>query len=223
MYPLNHRCRIPGLSHLNMQKHLILLAAVLLLPPASTQAAGDMGAGAKKAQICAACHGADGNSTNPVWPRLAGQQKEYILKQLHDFKNGKRANPQMSPMAANLGEEDMQDLAAYFSAQKISPDAADPALIESGQKLYRAGNSDTGVPACMACHGPAGHGNPASVYPAVGGQHAAYTLAQLKAFREKARTNDPNEVMRTIAGRMTDDEITDVAAYMQGLHAAASK
>lgn len=203
-----------------MRNHFILLTAVLFLPPVIAQAAGDAIAGAKKAQICAACHGADGNSSNPVWPSLAGQHAEYILKQLQDFKNGKRDNAQMSPMAANLGEQDLLDLAAYFSTQKIKPGAADPALIESGQKFYRAGNSDTGVPACMACHGPAGRGNPAAKYPAVGGQHAAYTHAQLKAFREGLRTNDTNEVMRTIAARMTDDETRAVSEYMQGLHAS---
>jgi len=200
-----------------MRNHLILLAAVLFLPTAIAQAAGDAVAGAKKAQTCAACHGMDGNSSNPIWPSLAGQHAEYILKQLQDFKNNKRENAQMSPMAVNLGEQDMQDLAAYFSTQKIKPHAADPALIESGQKIYRAGNSDTGVPACMACHGPAGRGNPAAVYPAVGGQYAAYLHAQLKAFRADQRTNDPNEVMRTIVDRMTDDEIKAVSDYLQGL------
>ena len=202
-----------------MRNHFILLT-VLLLPPLVAQAAGDVGAGAKKSQTCAACHGADGNSINPVWPSLAGQHAEYIQKQLQDFKNGTRQNAQMSPMAANLVEQDMQDLAAYFSSQKIKTGTADPGLIESGQKLYRAGNKDTGVPACMACHGPDGRGNPAARYPAVGGQHAAYTQAQLKAFREGTRSNDPNEIMRTIAARMTDDETRAVSEYMQGLHAS---
>lgn len=185
-----------------------------------TQAAGDAVAGGKKAQTCAACHGMDGNSNNPIWPSLAGQHAEYILKQLQDFKNNKRENAQMSPMAVNLGEQDMQDLAAYFSTQKIKPLAADPAMIEIGQRVYRAGNIDAGVPACMSCHGPSGRGNPAAVYPTVGGQHAAYAHAQLKAFREGLRTNDPNEVMRIIVGRMTDDEIKAVSEYLQGLHAS---
>ena len=200
-----------------MRNQLILLAVILFLHPAVTLAAGDAAAGAKKAQICSACHGMDGNSSNPVWPSLAGQHAEYIQKQLQDFKSNKRENVQMSPMAANLGDQDMRDLAAYFSTQKIKPHTADPALIESGQKLYRAGHGDAGVPACMSCHGPAGRGNPAAIYPAVGGQHAAYLLAQLKAFREGQRTNDLNEIMRTIVGRMTDDEIKAVSAYMQGL------
>jgi len=200
-----------------MRNHLFLLAVVLFLPTAIAQAAGDAVAGAKKALTCAACHGMDGNSSNPIWPSLAGQHAEYILKQLQDFKSNKRENAQMSPMAVNLGEQDMQDLAAYFSTRKIKPHTADPALIETGQRLYRAGHSDAGVPACMSCHGPAGRGNPAAAYPAVGGQHAAYLHAQLKAFREGQRTNDPNEVMRTIVGRMADDEIKAVSEYMQGL------
>lgn len=203
-----------------MRSNFIFLVSVLFLAPAIAQAAGDAVAGAKKAQTCAACHGVDGNSSNPIWPSLAGQHAEYILKQLQDFKNNKRANAQMSPMAANLGDQDMQDLAAYFSTQKIKPRAADPAMVESGQRMYRAGNSDAGVPACMACHGPAGRGNPAALYPVVGGQYAAYTLAQLKAFREGLRTNDLNEIMRTIVGRMTDDEIKAVSEYMQGLRAS---
>jgi len=203
-----------------MRNHFILITAFLFLPPTIAQAAGDASAGAKKAQTCAACHGPDGNSSNPVWPSLAGQHAEYILKQLQDFKSGKRENAQMSPMAVNLGEQDMLDLAAHFSTQKIKPGSADPALVENGQKIYRAGNSDTGIPACMACHGPAGGGNPAAGYPAVAGQHAAYTQTQLKAFRDGQRTNDLNEVMRTITGRMTDDETRAVSGYMQGLHAS---
>ena len=198
----------------------LLLTTVLFLQPAIAVAAGDAVAGMKKAQTCAACHGMDGNSINPAWPSLAGQHAEYILKQLKDFQSNHRENAQMSPMAVNLGEQDMQDLAAYFSSQKIKPHTADPAMIEIGQKLYRAGNIDAGVPACMSCHGPAGRGNPAAAYPAVGGQHAAYLHAQLKAFQEGLRTNDPNEVMRIIVGRMTYDEIKAVAEYMQGLHAS---
>ena len=203
-----------------MQNHFIPLAVVLCLLPVLTTAAGDATAGKQKAQTCAACHGVDGNSTNPVWPNLAGQHAEYLMKQLRDFKDGKRENPQMSPMAVNLSEQDILDLAAYFSTQQAGPGAADPGQIELGQKLYRAGNIDTGVPACMACHGPAGHGNPAAMYPAVAGQHNAYTMLQLKAFREGQRTNDPNEIMRTIAGRMTGVEIKAVSEYMQGLHSS---
>jgi len=203
----------------NMRNHVIPLAVVLCLAPLITQAAGDAAAGMKKSQTCAACHGADGNSINPAWPSLAGQHAEYLTKQLKEFKSGKRENAQMSPMAANLSDQDIADLAAYFSSRKIKTGTADPALVNLGQKIYRAGNIDAGVPACLACHGPAGLGNPAAGYPAMGGQHAAYAQAQLKAFREGLRTNDPNEIMRTIVGRMTDEEIKAVSEYMQGLHA----
>lgn len=200
----------------------ILLAGTLGLANLPAQAAGDIAAGAKKAQTCAACHGQDGNSANPVWPSLAGQHAEYILKQLKDFKDGGRENPQMSPMAAGLSEQDMQDIAAYFSGQKIKPGTADPALVELGQTLYLAGNMESGVPACFSCHGPAGRGNPTAGYPAVNGQHAAYSQAQLQAFREGTRTNDKDEIMRAIVGRLTMDEIKAVSAYMQGLRASAS-
>ena len=196
--------------------YIIVIALAYLAP--SSFAAGDPEAGKQKAQICAACHAADGNSINPIWPKLAGQHAEYISKQLNDFKAGNRKNDQMSPMAANLSEEDIADLAAYFASQKIKHGKTDPAMLELGQKIYRAGDINAGVPACLACHGPTGRGNPAAFYPALGGQYATYIQAQLKAFREAARTNDVNEVMRTIVGRMTDEEIKAVSEYAQGLH-----
>ena len=203
-----------------MRNHLILSATVLCLLPVFVQATGDAAAGKQKAQTCAACHGLDGNSTNSVWPKLAGQHAEYLMKQLRDFKSGKRENAQMSPMAANLGDQDMQDLSAHFSAQSVTPGTADPAVVELGQKIYRAGNIEAGVPACIACHGPTGRGNPAALYPAVAGQHNTYIQLQLKAFREGLRTNDPKEIMRTIVGRMTDEEIKAVSEYIQGLHSS---
>lgn len=179
---------------------------------------GDIAAGKEKAQVCAACHGIDGNSSNPIWPKLAGQHEEYIVKQLMDFKAGNRENPQMAPMVANLSEQDIYDLAAYFSSQKPQWGKTDPAELELGQKIYRAGNMEAGVPACMACHGPTGRGNPAAKFPSLSGQHAEYTGAQLNAFRSKNRSNDINAVMRTIVGRMTHEEIKAVAQYIQGLH-----
>lgn len=197
-------------------RYIIFFFLVHIAP--NSFAAGDPEAGKQKAQICAACHAVDGNSINPVWPKLAGQHAEYINKQLHDYKTGNRKNDQMSPMAANLGEQDIADLAAYFASQKIKHGKADPDMLDLGEKIYRAGNIDAGIPACLACHGPTGRGNPAALYPALGGQHAAYIQAQLKAFREDARTNDVNEIMRTIMDRMTDEEIKAVSEYAQGLH-----
>ena len=184
----------------------------------ATLADGDAAAGREKALVCAACHGADGNSPNPVWPKLAGQHEEYIIKQLTDFRDGKRENAQMTPMATGLSDQDIVDLAAFYASQKPVWGSTDPAVLELGQKIYRAGHLEAGVPACMACHGPTGRGNPAALYPSLSGQHAAYTQAQLKAFREGQRNNDLNAVMRTIVGRMTDEEIRAVSEYTQGLH-----
>lgn len=171
------------------------------------------------AQVCAACHGPDGNSPLPENPKLAGQPADYIAKQLADYKAGKeRKSPIMSPMAQPLSEEDMRAVAAYYSAQKPRPGAArNKETVSLGQKLYRGGNSETGVPACSACHGPSGAGIP-SQFPRLSGQHASYTAAQLRAFRADERTNDPNQMMRAIAARMSEKEIAAVADYIAGLH-----
>lgn len=194
-----------------------LLLAILTLASFASIAA-DPDAGKQKAQLCAACHGADGNSVTPAWPNLAGQSSEYLIKQLSDFKSGARKNPQMAPMAAPLSEADMADIAAWFHSNQTRIGAASPDLLDAGQKLYRHGNAETGVPACMACHGPDGAGNPAAVYPLLSGQHADYTTAQLQAFRSGERNNDPNSIMRIVAAKMTDAEIKAVADYIQGLH-----
>lgn len=179
--------------------------------------AGDASAGKEKAATCAGCHGADGNSANPIWPKLAGQHAKYLVKQLQDFKAGDRKNATMAPMAAPLSEQDMQDLAAYFSAQQIKLGEADPKLVDAGEKIYRGGNKTSGVSACMACHGPDGAGNPAANFPHLAGQHAAYIENQLKAFRSGERANDYGKMMRNIASKMTDHEIKAVASYIQGL------
>jgi cytochrome c553 len=180
--------------------------------------AGDPAKGKTLSQTCAACHSVDGNSINPIWPKLAGQHTQYLVKQIQDFKDGKRVNAQMAPMVASLSEQDIADLSAYFSSQKIKHGSAKPELIEAGQKLYRAGDTQAGIPACMACHGPAGAGNPAALYPAIAGQHAAYTATQLKAFKSEERSNDANKVMRTISASMTNAQIEAVSEYIQGLH-----
>lgn len=180
--------------------------------------AGDPAKGKTLSQTCAACHNVDGNSLNPVWPKIAGQHTDYLVKQLKDFKEGKRVNSQMAPMVASLSDEDMEDIAAYFSSQTVKPGAANPELIEAGQKLYRAGDAKAGIPACMACHGPSGAGNPGALYPALAGQHAEYTILQLKAFKAEERNNDANKVMRLIAGPMTNAQIEAVSEYIQGLH-----
>lgn len=173
-------------------------------------------------QVCAACHGPDGNSTAPANPKLAGQLPDYINKQLHNFKaaDGKqpeRVNAVMNGMVAALSEEDMRNLAAYFASQTLKPEAAkNKQTIEVGQKLYRGGDASKGLPACAACHGPAGAGMPAQ-YPRIAGQYADYTEAQLRAFRAEERANDPNKMMRMVAIKMTDAEIKAVADYIAGL------
>ncbi|MEE9552595.1 MAG: c-type cytochrome [Gammaproteobacteria bacterium] len=201
-----------------MQKYCLLAFLGLVFTPYDGHAEGDPDVGKQKSQICAACHGADGNSTTPIWPKLAGQHTDYIIKQLQDFQSGTRKNAQMSPMTANLSEQDIADLAAYYSSQKAAHGTVDPSMLELGEKVYRAGNTDAGVPACVACHGPTGRGNPAAYYPALSGQHADYTQLQLNAFRDSKRTNDRSEVMRTVVGRMTGEEIKAVSEYIQGLH-----
>jgi cytochrome c553 len=205
-------------SYKIMHNDSLSLLIVLALAVPQVSVAGDAFAGKEKSQVCAACHAADGNSVNPDWPKLAGQHEEYLIKQLLDFRSGYRKNAQMSPMTTGLSDEDIHDLAAYYASQKIKHGQTDPAVLELGQKIYRAGNLEAGVPACSACHGPTGRGNPAAKYPALSGQHAAYITTQLNAFRSDARTNDLNEVMRTIVDRMTDEEIKAVAQFAQGLH-----
>ena len=173
-------------------------------------------------QVCAACHAADGNSVAAANPKLAGQAYDYLHKQLVNFKpqGGKKAerdNAVMAGMTANLSAADMKDVAAYFASQKLAPATAkDKDLAALGQKIYRGGNLATGVAACAGCHGPAGMGIPAQ-YPRISGQFAEYVELQLKAFRAGARANDPNGMMRSVAGRMSDREIQAVAEYVAGL------
>ncbi|HHH42887.1 MAG TPA: cytochrome c4 [Gammaproteobacteria bacterium] len=202
-----------------MSKWLVFTAVISLMGGVSTVwAGGDAAAGKEKSATCAGCHGADGNSANPEWPKLAGQGERYIHKQLQDFKGGARKNATMAPMAAALGEQDMSDLAAYFSSQSVQAGSADEKLVELGQKIYRGGNPASGVAACIGCHGPTGAGNPAAGFPALSSQHAKYVENQLNAFGSGERSNDAGKMMRTIAGKMTDKEIRAVASYVQGLH-----
>lgn len=169
-------------------------------------------------KVCSACHAADGNSVTPVNPVLAGQHADYIVKQLNDFKANKtRKNPVMLGMAATLTPEDMQNLGAYFESQKIKPRAAkDPALVKLGQDIYRGGILAKGVAACTSCHGPNGAGMPAQ-FPRIGGQFPEYSIAQLQAFRLSERANDPNGMMRSIAAKLSDNEMKAVAEYIAGL------
>jgi cytochrome c553 len=180
-------------------------------------AEGSAEKGESKSTACIACHGPGGNSVNPEWPSLAGQGQAYVHKQLQAFKSGARKNPLMTPMAAGLSEEDMADLGAYFAAQKPAGLEADPGKLAVGQRVYRAGDAKNGVPACAACHGPAGDGNPPAAYPALRGQYGTYVAAQLRAYRAGTRQTDPGQMMRTVASTMTDEQIDAVASYVQGL------
>jgi cytochrome c553 len=167
--------------------------------------------------VCGACHATDGNSTSPAYPSLAGQHPEYISKQLSEFKSGARKNAIMAPNAAVLSNEDMLNLAAYFSAQQPKPRLAkDAALVAEGLKIFKGGNAGSGVPACASCHGPAGSGIPVQ-FPRLAGQHAKYVLSQLKNFRSGDRANDGGKMMQVIARKMTDQEMKAVAEYINGL------
>ncbi len=200
-----------------MKKVIILLvSAGLFAVVTSAMASGSVSKGKVLAGPCVGCHGVGGVSSNPEWPSLGGQSAGYIAKQLADFKSGARRNPLMSGLAAGLTKAQMADLGAYYAAQKSPRSMAKNAkLAKKGENLYRGGNSKTGVAACMACHGPSGLGIPPH-YPAVTGQHAKYTAAQLRAFKRGTRKND-NKIMTHIAFRMSHEEINAVSAYMEGL------
>jgi cytochrome c553 len=185
----------------------------------TAQAEGDMEAGKTKSAPCVACHSVDGNSVNPEWPKLAGQHEGYLIQQLLYFSNGERDNALMKGMSANLTDQDREDLAAYFASQEVAYGTADPALVELGERIYRGGNSESGVAPCMGCHGPKGAGNPPANYPALRGQHAKYVENQLHGFAEGNRINENSiKMMQITASRMTNKEIRAVASYIQGLH-----
>jgi cytochrome c553 len=201
-----------------MKTWLITVSVAMALVCGGAYAAsGDAKAGEKKAAPCTACHGPGGNSVVPMWPKLAGQQPEYIVKQLTDFKSGARVNGQMSPQAAPLAEQDILDLAAYFSSQQQSGGTADPSAVALGSTVYRGGNPASGVPACSGCHTPTGGGLGLAKFPRLSGQHAQYVEQTLKNFRDGARANDPNGMMRGVAANMTDKEIAAISQYVQGL------
>jgi cytochrome c553 len=191
-------------------------------------AAGNAEAGQEKVAVCGACHGADGNSAAPNFPKLAGQGERYLFKQLQDIKAGSSptAEPgvgrkvlEMTGILDPYSDQDLADIAAYFASQKMTVGMADPALIEQGEKLFRGGKLDLGMPACIGCHAPNGVGNDLAGFPQLGGQHAAYTAKQLTNFREGDRTNDGDVmIMRTIASKLSNKDIEALSSYIQGLH-----
>jgi len=200
-----------------------LLLTALPLAATYTQANslvdGSPAAGEAKSITCTACHGVGGNSVNPLWPNQAGQGAPYFVAQLQAFKEGKRQDPLMTPQAMLLTDQDMRDLATYFESLPAAVQAvANPSTVNRGEALYRGGAADKGVPACLACHGPTGRGNPAAQYPALQGQHAAYTAKQLRDYASAARqSTDKGQIMRDIASRLSDADIQAVASYVQGL------
>ncbi|WP_320837965.1 cytochrome c4 [Zhongshania sp.] len=207
-----------------MKKSLLVMFASLIFAGSAMAAEGNATAGKAKAAACAACHGADGNSAAPTFPKLAGQGERYLIKQLNDIKSGARSVPMMAGQTDNLSEQDIADIAAFYSSKATSTGQADPAIVAKGAAIYRGGIADRNVPACAACHSPSGSGMAAAGFPALGGQHADYTVAQLKAFRAAAdgregRANDGDAmVMRTISFKLSDSEIEAVASFIQGLH-----
>ncbi len=201
-----------------MKRFWILAAAISgALPCALAFPDGNVEAGATKAATCQACHGANGNSTNPEWPSLAGIGADYIAEQLKNFKDGKRTNAVMMPMAAALTANDMADLGAYFDSLLNTGLEADPSFWKAGEKLYRGGDQSRGIPACMACHGPTGKGNEPAKFPALRGQQSVYVVKQLNDYASGTRTTGPNGIMQTIAKRLSNDDIRNLASYMQGI------
>ena len=212
--------RRPAIALLLTAMSLSLAAPAFAQEGAAASAEGSADAGRAKSATCAACHGADGNSVTPDWPSLAGQHPGYIVRQLKAFKNGDRQNVTMMPFAQMLSEQDMLDVAAYFAAQKPAPKGTDPALVSLGQQIYRGGVPERGIAACIACHGPGGHGNPFAAYPRIGGQHSAYVTKTLQEYASGARRSDvdANQMMRNVAALLLEDEIRALGSYVQGLN-----
>ena len=205
-----------------MNKLLVSLLLTLGITGAANAAEpvkGDAAAGQAKTAVCGACHNPDGNSMAPNFPKLAGQGEKYLEKQLHDIKSGKRTVLEMTGMLTAFNDQDLADIAAYFSSQKGSVGAADPKLVERGRALFNGGDVEKGLPACTGCHSPNGAGIALAGFPHLGGQHASYVAKQLTDFREGNRTNDGDATtMRTIAAKLSNKDIEALSSYIQGLH-----
>jgi len=212
-----------GLNNMNIRIASVYALAAILLAPVSALAEslvdGSAEDGKAKALTCAACHGQDGNSVNPEWPNIAGQGAPYLVAQLGAFKNGLRQNPLMTSQAMLLSDADMRNLAVYYEALPAAVSSvADPDNVARAEALYRGGNEDAKVPACLACHGPTGRGNPAAGYPALNGQHATYTAKQLRDYASNARKSvDKTRIMNDISARLSEEDIVALASYVQGL------
>ena len=189
--------------------------------------AGDATAGATKAATCTACHGLNGNSVNPEWPVIAGQNANYLRDQITRVRDGQRPNTLMLPMVKDLTDQDIADLATFFSTQTPNGGEADPSYWEAGEKLYRGGDAARGIPSCTACHGPVGRGNPAAGFPALQAQHSVYTVKQLNDYAADIRYSKDADgkssasanahMMNTIATRLTAEDRRNLASYIQGI------
>tara|TARA_B100001287_G_scaffold17972_2_gene13368 strand:+ start:6443 stop:7054 length:612 start_codon:yes stop_codon:yes gene_type:complete len=187
----------------------------------SSAFAGDIEKGKEKSATCAACHGSAGVSMNPEWPKLAGQHAKYLETQLYEFQkgpDGTRNNAIMYGIALALSKEDIEDISAYYASLDVSIGLTDDAYLKDGQNIYRGGNMEYKIQACMACHGPNGQGNSLAGIPSLSGQHSEYIYQQLKKFQSTDRANDYNKMMRNIASRMSDKEMKAVAKYLEGLY-----
>lgn len=196
---------------------------LLALMPLMANAVGDPEAGEQIAGVCSACHGQDGNSMVSAWPKIAGQHEEYLARQTRMVREQTRDVPEMYPMVMNLSDEDIADLAAYYAGQSLNPGVADEELVELGRQIYHGGNAESGVPACSACHGPAGNGIVEAHFPVVRAQHADYTADRLNRYRdgEVNGADDPfSRIMVGVSENLTDDEINAVSSYIEGLHMA---
>ena len=198
-----------------------ILLSIVITVFSSVVIAVDISVGKTKSAACVECHSGDGNSTVSLWPKIAGQHKKYLIDSLKEYRkgqDGERFDPVMYSSVIDLSDEDIADLAEYFASQKTSPGEADPELVELGAQIYRGGIAAKGVPACLACHGPAGVGNSAAGFAKIAGQHADYTIEALKKYRSKQRTSDVNAIMRDISARLSDEEIAAVSSYIAGLY-----
>lgn len=208
-----------------MKKFAIILGLFLGSTGVAMAQQGDPEAGKSKSQVCAACHGPQGQAPSDMYPHLAGQHEKYLFKQLMDFKTASetggaegRNNPIMMGQVANLTQQDMADLAAYFASQDEPKGATPEDVIAKGADLFRRGNPETNIPSCAGCHGPRGNGMGLAAFPDISGQHAAYVVQQLKNFRAGDRANDPNGMMRGVAAKMTDEEMELLSKYLNGLY-----
>ena len=198
--------------------NLIALTALAAASVGQAQE-GSAAAGQTKSVTCAACHGVDGNSVTPTWPSLAGQSEAYIVRQLQAFRDQQRSDVGMQQFASTLSDQDMHDIGAYFAAQTLQPKGADPQFVSLGEDIYRGGIPERGIAACIACHGPQGHGNPMAAFPRINGQHSAYLAKTLQEYAAGTRRSDAdkNQMMRNVAELLLEDEINALASYVQGL------